>query len=337
MSSKPKISLSAATGLLEAIAAAGGNPDRMLGVIGLHRSGLANPDDYIESATFARILELAAIETANSCFGLHFGEHFDPRDLGALGYVVLNSASVAIALHNIERYLHIHNEAARVTFSVDGQHAYLRFLLAGLQNESARQHIEYSMALALKALRILAGSNWHPSEVRFAIQAPQDSSEHQRVFGCRIVFGSTANEFVFDGRKLEQPVMGADAKLYRILKRQAERLLSEMPRETGPVLPVRQAIVEAMQEGAPTLTHVAKAMSMSPRTLERRLKEHGLVFKTLLDDTRRRFALDYLKTRKRSLTEIAYLLGYSEASAFNRAFKRWTNSTPAQYRSRHRH
>ena len=336
MSSKSKISLAAAAGLLDSVAAGGGNPDRMLGAIGLHRSGLANPDDYIESATFARILELAAIETSDSCFGLHFGEHFDPRDLGALGYVVLNSPSISIAIHNIERYLHMHNEAAKVSFSMDGQRAHLRFVLAASRNEPARQHNEYGMALALKALRNLAGSNWHPLEVRFANPTPENISEHRRFFGCRIVFGSAANEFVFDGKALEQPGTGVDPKLYRILKRHAERMLSEMPQETGPVLPVREAIVEAMHEGAPTLAHVAKTMAVSPRTLERRLKEHGLVFKMLLDDTRRQFALDYLKTRKRSLTEIAYLLGYSEASAFNRAFKRWTGSTPAEYRGQHR-
>ena len=73
-------------------------------------------------------------------------------------------------------------------------------------------------------------------------------------------------------------------------------------------------------------------MAMSPRTLQRRLKEYGLDFKKLTDDTRRRFAINYLRDRKHTLTEIAFLLGYSEVSAFNRAFKRWTGSTPLKYR-----
>jgi AraC-like DNA-binding protein len=330
------ISVSAGTGLLDAITSAGGNVDRLLRSAGLHRSALADRDGYIENATFARILELAALETADACFGLHFGERFDPRDIGALGYVVLNSPTVAIALHNVERYLHLHNEAAKVSFSMEHERSHLRFLLAAPTTESTRQHHEYSMALALKALRTLAGSNWHPLEVRLAHKAPENVTEHRRIFGQRTIFGCASNEFAFDNKSLEAPSAAADARLYRILKRHAERLLSEMPRETG-LLPVRQAIVEAMQEGVPNLAEVAKRMALSPRTLQRRLDQHGVVFKKLLDDTRRRFALDYLKTRKRSLTEIAFLLGYSEASAFNRAFRRWTGSTPADYRNRHRH
>jgi AraC-like DNA-binding protein len=77
---------------------------------------------------------------------------------------------------------------------------------------------------------------------------------------------------------------------------------------------------------------VAKKLGLGPRTLQRRLKEYGADFKTLVDDTRRRFSLNYLRDRKHTLTEIAYLLGYSEVSAFNRAFKRWTGSTPSDYR-----
>jgi AraC-like DNA-binding protein len=87
-----------------------------------------------------------------------------------------------------------------------------------------------------------------------------------------------------------------------------------------------------MREGHPNLTRVAKKMAMSPRTLQRQLKERGMDFKKLVADTRRRFALSYLGNRSHTLTEIAFLLGYSEVSAFNRAFKHWTGSTPLTYR-----
>ncbi|HYK15832.1 MAG TPA: helix-turn-helix transcriptional regulator, partial [Burkholderiales bacterium] len=98
-----------------------------------------------------------------------------------------------------------------------------------------------------------------------------------------------------------------------------------------------RAIAEAMYEGDPTRARVASKMAMSPRTLERRLKAHKVVFKKLLDDIRRRHALDYLRDRRHSLTEIAFLLSYSESSVFNRAFRRWTGSTPSEYRHESRH
>jgi AraC-like DNA-binding protein len=89
-----------------------------------------------------------------------------------------------------------------------------------------------------------------------------------------------------------------------------------------------------LRDGDPKIARVAKKIAMSPRTLERRLKERGVFFKKLMDDTRRRFALSYLRDRKNSLTDVAFLLGYSELSAFNRAFKRWTGTTPLDFRAK---
>lgn len=334
MHPRPMISVAAMTGLLETIAAAGGNRDQILRVLGLERSAFGNSDGFIASSIFARILEEAARATADECFGLHFGEHFNPKDIGAIAYVVLNSPTVAAGIQNAERYLHLHNEAAKLSFSIEGEQAYLRFWLADLAIESTRQHNEYSMAVVCNMLRIIAGSHWAPREVQFAHEAPTRTSEHLRVFVAPVLFGCASNALVMDREFVERQVPAADPRLYRILKQQAERVLREMPRESDLLAAVRRAIAESMREGDLKLARVIKKISMSPRTLERRLKEDGVVFKKLVDDTRRRFALNYLTDRKRTLTEIAFLLGYSEVSAFNRAFKRWTGSTPLDHRRR---
>jgi AraC-like DNA-binding protein len=126
----------------------------------------------------------------------------------------------------------------------------------------------------------------------------------------------------------------ADPRLYPILRRHLDQILAEMPREDGLLASVRRAIGESISNGDPTLTHVGKRIAMGPRTLQRRLKEYGVDFKTLVDDTRRRFALSYVRNRTHTLVEIAYLLGYSEVSAFSRAFRRWTGATPSDYRRR---
>jgi AraC-like DNA-binding protein len=107
-----------------------------------------------------------------------------------------------------------------------------------------------------------------------------------------------------------------------------------MPREDGLLAAVRRAIGEAMRDGDPTLAKVGKKVVTTPRTLQRQLKDHGVDFKRLVDDTRHRFSVNYLRDPTNTLTEIAYLLGYSEVSAFNRAFKRWTGSTPSDYRKK---
>jgi len=149
-------------------------------------------------------------------------------------------------------------------------------------------------------------------------------------------FGCATNAFVVDREFLERQVPAADPRLYKILRRYLDHVLSEMPREDNFLASMRKAIAEAMREGVPKLAPVAKRLATSPRTLQRRINEHGLNFKELTDDTRRRFAMKYLKDRKHTLTQIAFLLGYSEVSAFNRAFKRWTGSTPLKYRKESR-
>jgi AraC-like DNA-binding protein len=105
-----------------------------------------------------------------------------------------------------------------------------------------------------------------------------------------------------------------------------------MPQADGLMVSVRRAIGETMRHGEPTLGQVAARLALGARTLQRRLKQENLAFKGLIDDTRRQFALRYLRDPANTLSEVSYLLGFSEVSAFNRAFRRWTGSTPSEYR-----
>ena len=162
---RPMISVAATTGLLEAITAAGGNPDHVLRTIGLDRSAFSNPEGFVASSSFAQLLEEAARATADDCFGLHFGERYNPKNIGPLVYVVLNSSTIGAGIANVERYLHVFNQAAKWFFTVEGNWSYIRFLLTDLGIEAPRQHNECSMAVALNTLRIMVGSQW--AHIRF--------------------------------------------------------------------------------------------------------------------------------------------------------------------------
>jgi AraC-like DNA-binding protein len=329
---KPMISLAATSGLLQAITAAGGNPDQILRAVGLERSVFSNPEGFIASSQFARILTEAARATGDDCFGLHFGEQYNPKTIGPLVYVVLNSPTIVSGFENAARYLKVHNEAAKASLVIEGERSRLQFLPADPPIEAPRQHNEYGMAVVFNTLRIMVGSQWRPQEVHFAHDAPKQISEHLRVFGAPVLFGCKTNAFVVEREFVERQVPAADPRLYRILMRYLDRVLNEMPREDDFLASIRRAIAESIRDGRPDIGDVAKKSAMSPRTLQRRLKEYGSDFKKLTDDTRRRFAINYLRDGKNTLTQIAFLLGYSEVSAFNRAFKRWTGSTPLDYR-----
>jgi AraC-like DNA-binding protein len=329
---KPMISLAAATGLIEAIEAAGANPDHVLKAVGVDREVLSDPQGFIPFVDFARILEGAAHATGDDCFGLHFGERFHPKNIGPLVYVVLHSPTMMVGFENVARYLRVHNEAVKVSFAMAEKWAYLRSVRADLPVEIHRQQQEYSMAVGLGTIRLMAGTEWVPVEVQFEHEPPSHTSEQARVFGAPVSFGCAANVLVVEREFCERQVPASDARLYPILRQYLDRILDEMPREDELLASVRRAIGECMRHGDPALTQVAGTIAMGPRTLQRRLKDHGADFKGLINDTRRRFSLAYLRDRKNTLTEIAYLLGYAEVSAFNRAFKRWTGSTPSDYR-----
>lgn len=332
MPMRSMISIAATTGLLEAIRAAGADPNQVLHTVGLDSSVFSKTEGFIESSRFARLLEAAAGVTADDCFGLHFGERFNPKNIGPLIYVVVNSPTIAAAIENAGRYLKIHNEAANLSLRVEGEHAYIQHMLVDMGMIHTRQHNEFSMAVTLNTIRLMAGSEWGPQEVCFTHERPAETSEHLRVFRAPMVFGCPTNALVTSREYIDRQVPAADPRLYRILKRYLDHILSEMPREDSFLASIRKVVAERMRDGDPTLAQVAKTLAATPRTLQRRLKEYGVAFKTLTDDTRRRLALGYLRDRKHTLTEVAFLLGYSEVSAFNRAFKRWTGVTPLQYR-----
>ena len=329
---KAMISIAATSGLIDAIVDAGANPDKIFETVGLRPAIFGDPDALIPSVSLIRILEEAARETGDDCFGLHFGERYNPKNLGPLTYVVLNSPTVKSAIENAERYLMIHNRAAKLTISRGLERVYVRHSFIIPAGEPHRQQSECSLAVLLKTLRMMLGSHWTPEEVHLEHSAPVNFSEHVRVFGAPVLFGSTSNALSIEHDLLERQVPAADRRLYRILTRYLDRVLDEMPADDDVVGAIRKMIAEAMRNGEPSLKEIARKAAMSPRTLERKLRDEGIGFKKLVDDTRHRFAIAYLRDRKTTLTEIAFLLGYSEVSAFNRAFKRWTGKTPLEQR-----
>src|SRR5215475_2991092 len=223
------ISLSAANGLLEAIERAGGDVDLVLQRVGLDRRGLSNPHLFMPDADFARLLEEAAIATGDDCFGLHFGEHYHLKDIGPLIYVVMHSPTFATGFANVARYLRVHNQAAEVSLVKEPTRVVLQHRLAGVPVEGRRQHDEYSLAIGLGTLRLMAGSTWAPMEVHFGHKAPEQISEHIRVFAAPVLFDCPANGLVVEREFFERAVPAADAGLYPILKQYLDRVLEDMP------------------------------------------------------------------------------------------------------------
>jgi AraC-like DNA-binding protein len=332
MRARPMISATVTTGLMDVVASAGGDPVELLRRLKLDDSVFSQAEGFIACSDFARLLEEAALITSDDAFGLHFGARGNPKNIGPLAYAVLNAPTIAAAIEIAGRYFHVHNEAVNMSVTGTPQLVYLRYVHSNVGLDKPRQFNEYSMAGALNVMRMMVGSHWSPREVQFAHDAPPNVSEHLALFGAPVLFGYATNAMVVEREFFDQTVPAADPRLFEIMRRYLDDVLVKIPREDGPLSSIRKAIAETMRESSPNLGRVAQKLAASPRTLQRQLKRYGLDFKNLVNDTRRQFALDYLKDPNNTLTQIAFLLGYSEVSAFNRSFKRWTGKTPMDYR-----
>jgi len=168
--------------------------------------------------------------------------------------------------------------------------------------------------------------------VTFPHARPDDIEPHNRLFQCPIEFDSPAAEIIFDRSLLESPVITADPNLVAILDQHVKESLAKIP---GRSLShqVRAFLSSRLPGTPPTLDETARDLGMSMRTIQRRLSEEDTSHKQLLRQIRHELALRYLKERSVAISEVAFLLGFSEPSAFYRAFRRWTGMTPVEYRA----
>jgi AraC-like DNA-binding protein len=172
-----------------------------------------------------------------------------------------------------------------------------------------------------------------PVEVWFEHAQPDDISQYKTIFGDnKVLFGMPNNGFSFPAELLEAPLPSADDKLHALIRKHADALIAELPRAQSFTQRVRELLLKELEGGNPSAVRIASALHMSGRTLTRRLEDEGTTFKDLLDDLRKSLSLRYVGSTDLGLSEVAFLLGFSQSAAFHRAFKRWTQQTPLEYR-----
>jgi len=197
-----------------------------------------------------------------------------------------------------------------------------------------RSYTEYSVAAIVLHTRMATNQRYPLIRVEFSHPQPADVSAHARIFECPVVFGADAIRMILTREVWDTARAGDNPDLFAVLNAHARMLMDQLPPPDDIVGRVREAIDAELRGGDPKLESIARHLAMSPRTLQRRLKDRGIVFNDLLDAMRYRVARTYLAQGDIAGTEVAYLLGFAEHSSFNRAFKRWAGVTPTEYRRR---
>ncbi len=280
---------------------------------------------------------LLAEELASPNLGLEAGQTLPRGVYGLFEYVVRTAPTLRQVCERMTRYHALVNPVIRFAFTTSGQLAVIRHFVVGRSNVLGRQTNELVVATMLTWLRELEGESFSPTEVCFAHPPPADTSSHAAYFRCPIRWDMGENRLAFPTALLEAPIPVTDGALAEVLQRQAEAVLATIPVPAPHANPwlaaVRRRVAELLTDGAPSAALIARPFRMSVRTLHRRLADAGLTYHTLLDDVRRELADAWMKEEARSLSEIAFMLGFSELSSFTRAYKRWTGAPPSRARS----
>jgi AraC-like DNA-binding protein len=287
----------------------------------------------LEVAKEVKILELAAEELQDVFFGFHLARDFDLREIGLVYYVIASSERLIDALLNGKRYCAIVNQGIRVDVTQDKQSIGIIPDYVGVNRETDRHQIEFWLVTAVRICRQVTDTRLAPRRVGIKHRRDEIPSEFKTFFGCDVEFGADGDEIIFPATVASLPIVGRDQYLNDLLRKYAEAALAD--RAQAPTTlrsTIEDAVTQLLPHGKANLTNVSRDLAIGSRTLTRRLGGEGLTFTKVLDESRVGLAKRYLAERDLPITEVAWLLGYNEVSAFFRAFKRWTGMTPRQFR-----
>lgn len=317
--------------VLRAGLAAGLDTEAALARAGLEAADIANPDTRFPVRREIALFEAFAEESGDPAFALRAARNVDVGDFDVLEYVARSAATIGEAMEGAVRYMRLIHDAALIGLEVDGDTARLTHRYRDGQRPH-RHAADYTLAVVVVLVSGLLGRPFQPREVWFQHPAPDDDSAFRELFRAPLRFAQPISAVVFDRADLAARVVSADASLHRILRRHADELLERMPAAEDVVLRCREEISTRTMGGDTSLEAVARAMGMSGRTLQRRLRDEGVAYKELVSELRAELATALLREPKMSVAEVGYLLGYSQPSAFHRAFRSWTGRSPASVR-----
>jgi AraC-like DNA-binding protein len=311
----------------------GVSPDELARRLEFDRSLLADPHVRVPHALFLRAWEEVPALCGDPSFGLGAAELLRDAPFDVVDYVCAQGPTLRQAIERMLRYQRLHHDDAELTLTITGGEARLQLRLRGTAC-APRHFSEYVVTTWFLRARALVGPTFAARRVGFQHGPPADIEPHRRIFGAPLAFREMANGFDFRAELLDAPVRGADPSLGALLERHADELLARLPARDDLVQRVKTQVVRALPGELLSLETTARALATSTRTLQRALQAEGTTFQALVDEVRRDLSLGYLREGQRTVSEIAFLLGFTEVATFTRAFRRWTGSAPSGWRQR---
>ena len=292
-----------------------------------------NHEKKLTVSQVVRLLEKAALVTGNPDIGLLLGERakYLPN---IVCYIMMNCLTIGDALNKYSQYKRIFSDETNTRITRNRDTAFLTMNSTAPELAAFRPFTDYKLSTMFLFLRYLSGGKLELTGVSLNHDPPEDCSEYERVFPCPANFSQSFNSLNFKQEALNLPVTCPNRDLLDRFEEYARRILDKTSTPDSFSKRIGRMIIKALQSGdLPSIGQVADQFNMSVRKLQGLLGEENTTFTKLLNAVRERLAFAYLNDSNMTLSEVSYLLGFSEPSAFHRAFKKWTGSTPGRFRS----
>lgn len=304
----------------------------LLDAAGVSRKTLDDPDARLPSHQVTLLWRKAYELSRDPVLSLHAAESCPLGAYKVIDYMAHNARTVGEAFRYAARYFKLINTA--VTLPIDATGDPISF---GIVDDSSaegvsRPYAEYCFAAFFLHIRAATGVPFALRRIQFTHVRPAEISEHERVFECPVEFEARHTRMLIARSVWATPTTGAQAGVIEVLAEHANLLLEKLPKRPELVERTRKVISGRLRGGDPSLEGVAAELGISARTLQRHLADLGFSYNAVADEVRQSAAGLYLEQPDIAISEVAYLLGFSDQSAFNRAFKRWTGLTPKQFR-----
>jgi len=319
--------------ILSVLRELGEDPAGVLAEAGFDLKMFDDPDNVVTYTGRAHLIKVCTAKTGCSHFGLLLGQQSDLSSFGLIGYLVRHSPDVGSALRSFVHYFHLHAQGAVVTVMEEKDLVCLSYSIYQPRVQACEQIDDGAVAIAFNIMHNLCGREWRPVEVCFTHRKPNNTEPYRRFFRAPLRFDAEQNGVWFPSKWLKQPVHGNDPELLRLLQKQVDAL--ELSYHNDFPEQVRQILHTALLTGRAKVDQVAALFSMRSRTFNRRLKDYDTSFKELADQARYEIAQQFLESSELEMIQIATALDYADASAFTRAFRRWSGITPSIWRAKH--
>lgn len=329
----PLIRAAAAGNVAAFLRAAGVNPAPVFAESDVDIHAADDPYTVIPLTAFTRLLEAAATQAGDSAAGLKIGAAQDPADWGAPGFLLLNAPTVWDCLKIGEELSRPWQGATLFKAARDRDFISFEYSIRHPGVSDRDQDAELSLSFTASLVRRISRGRAAPAYVAFEHKPLSRLDVYRKHFGLTPAFGAPVNMICFDADAADMPNPAADARLFRIIRKHLQDLTLPALHGDNVTALVDGQIRLLLSGRKPCLEEVATALLLQPRTLQRRLKAEGVTYESVLSNVRKDEALRYLDEAKHDVKEISYILGFSDPSAFIKAFKRWAGATPGDYQA----